>query len=31
VLVATTVFAIAWLVALARLQREHAAEQTATS
>jgi hypothetical protein len=31
VLIATTTFALAWLVALARLQREHAAQQTATS
>ena len=31
VLVATIAFALAWLVALARLQRQHAAEQAATS
>jgi hypothetical protein len=31
VLVATIAFALAWLVALARLQREHAAQQAAPS
>lgn len=31
VLIATTAFALAWLVALVRLQREHAAQQAATS
>jgi hypothetical protein len=31
VLVATTAFAVAWLVALVRLQREHATQQAANA